>query len=229
MRTKIFSSLSLALLVLAGCTTSVPNDTPPPVASPSTHSGYQVRDGIHFSEHWAQTPVVDLMSADGTFIRAFAESRTLQNFSGPGEPDGPDGGQYPGYARANQTRNSDGGGWFDAVYGYTTRWIMSFEEAPDNTATVVVCSYVSINPTNEDSPMISGLTLRYHRTGTPPPLNQKGPARAPAAPVFGDWYATTYGYAGEDNHTADARCFKDRPAVNKSPVPTPGWPAQSGV
>ncbi|OHT88128.1 hypothetical protein BKG68_09265 [Mycobacteroides saopaulense] len=173
---------------------------------------------------------MDLMSADGTFIRAFVESDTLRVFSGPGESDGPDKGQYPGFFRANRTDHTDGG-WFDAVYGYSTHWVLSFQENPGNTVTAFVCRYESINPTNEDLPMVSGLTLRYHRTGTPPPPNQKGPARAPAVPVFGDWYATTYGYAGEDNHTADARCANDpgRPAPNKSPISTPGWPAQSGV
>ena len=218
--------LATLLITLAGCTDPAPTSTPDPVPSPTT-SGYQVPTGIHFAEHWVPTPAVDLMSSDGTFIRAFAESSTLQNFNGPLEPGmlDADARLYPGFRRADRTGRSPLG-WFDAVYGYKVQWVLSFEETPGNAAKAVVCSFGSINPTNEDAPSIMGLTLRYHRTGTPPPANQRGPARAPAISVFGDWYATDFGSEGEHS---DMPCVDSQPnTINKSHQSTPGWP-ESGV
>ncbi|RIR80302.1 hypothetical protein D2E65_00040 [Mycobacteroides abscessus] len=176
-------------------------------------------DLVQFSEHWTPTGAVDLMSPDGTFIRAFIESAIVKDFSR--SEDHP----YPGYDQANRTNRQDISA-YNANYGYTARRVLSLEEHPDNTVAAFICSYVSINPTNKDSPATSGLTLRYHRTGTPPPANQKGPARAPTVSVFGDWYATFYGYDG-DSHTADNRCIEYQPIIDKSPVSTPGWPAQA--
>ncbi|SHT15925.1 Uncharacterised protein [Mycobacteroides abscessus subsp. abscessus] len=233
MNTKALGGVTLALTLLVGCTKPSHEDVLTPTPT-STSSDYQVPVNIHFSEHWIPTPAVDLMSSDGTFIRAFAESSTLKIFSdksyGPGKLDGSDRG-YPGFAHAERTSNW--GGWKDDAYGYTTRWVLSFQEAPDNTVTVLVCSYELIRATKEEVPSrpndntATGYTLRYHRLGTPPPANQKGPARAPVVSVFGDWYATTYATSESDNQ----RCFEDpgRPMDDTSPVSSPGWPARPGV
>lgn len=165
------------------------------------------------------------MSADGTFIRAFIESEVVSRFSRP------ESAPYPGYLQANRTDHKYPAGASDSSYltldnGYSTRWVMSVEEHADNTVTAFVCSYTPFDPMEKDIEVLSGLTLVYHRTGTPPPVNQKGPARAPAVSVFGDWYATYYGWNG-DMRAEDQRCIERQPVRDKSPVSTPGWPAQA--
>lgn len=219
LRSRWTSAAALAMVCLAACTPTLNAPAPTSTTSSPAHLGYQVPDLIKFSEHWTPTGAVDLMGPDGTFIRAFIESAIIKDFSRSEDP------TYPGYDRANQTNRQDISA-YNANYGYTARRVLSLEEHPDNTITAFICSYVSINPTNKDSPATSGLTLRYHRTGTPPPANQKGPVRAPTVSVFGDWYATFYGYDG-DSHTADNRCIERQPVIDKSLVSTPGWPAQA--
>lgn len=215
------SAAALAMMCLVACTPT-PNAPAPTSTTPSpAHLGYQVPDLVQFSEHWIATPAVDLMSPDGTFVRAFIESEQVQLFSRP--EDSP----YPGYRQADRQTNGRTLGVYQPYHGYTTRRVMSFEEHPDSTVTAFICSYTSIRPMKEDVPPgISGSTLRYHRNGTPPPANQKGPSRAPAGSVFGDWYATFYGPDGNPNESAKP-CIEAQPVIDKSLVSTPGWPAQA--
>ncbi|SLH89253.1 Uncharacterised protein [Mycobacteroides abscessus subsp. abscessus] len=210
------TAATLALICVSGCT----HTTPAPV-SPSLD---QVPANIHFSEHWTPTGAVDLMSPDGTFIRAFFEARSVQDYDRYGEAI-----YYPGHRQADRTGLAHIGADKPA-YGYTTRWVLSLEERPDNTVTAFVCSDILIRATNEEvltkPSEIYGEPFIYHRTGIPPLANQKGPARAPAVPVFGDWYATNYGNTSKSLKASNERCAKDpgRPALDKSPVSTPGWP-----
>lgn len=215
-RRTMTAMMILSAAAVAGCThrPSINTDRPD---TTSTVGGYQVPANIHFSEHWVQTPTVDLMSPDGTFIRAFIEAEDVRIFNLAKKK-----GSYPGFTTADRTTNHAGGEFKD-VYGYTTNWVLTFTESADNTVTALVCSYGSINPDNNDFPTLSPLTLRYARTGAPPPANQHGQARAPSVPVFGDWYATFLGYEapGQPDITP---CKNSQPPIDKSPVSRPGWP-----
>lgn len=216
----------LAVLFFTGCTrTSGLHPISATTTSPS-HTGYQVADNIHYSDHWIATPAVDLMSSDGTYIRAYAEADMLRIFTPHGSE-----GSYPGFAEANHYRNrSVGGGNLPAI-GWAVYWVVAFTPQPDNSVTATICSFNSITP---QGPLAAGdgliKTLKYQRRGTPPPAHQKGPARAPAVSVFGDWYTTVYGSDTPDGNELDfTPCATTKPTTfDKSPTPTPGWPAPDG-
>ncbi|MHA7651176.1 hypothetical protein ACX9NE_20385 [Mycobacterium sp. ML4] len=207
------------VLLAAGC-----GHTAPPGAStntPSTASGYELPATIHYSNHWIGTPAVDLMSADGTFIRAFAEGIDVRLFNiNAGE------GSYPGFVHANQTHRSNFGSKRDAT-GYVSRWVLSFAVQPDDSVVADVCNSGSITLDGSDAPDVALAELRYVRVGKAPPVNQQGPAPAPAVSVFGDWYATFYLYPGDRYDPSP--CFPSQPPLDKSPVSTPGWPSKESL
>jgi len=208
---------AISAMLLTSCTHSPGSHSPTSTAEVAP--GYQIPANIHYSEHWAPTPAVDLMSADGTFIRAFAEGDDVRLFNIDAAK-----GSYPGFDHANQTsRNNIGGG--SDEYGFTTRWVSDFTNKPDNTASATICTYSSINPQNEFLPFLVADVLTYHRKGKEPPTNQKGPERAPTVSVFGDWYATSY----ESIRTNPNSCTSDQPPIDKSADSTPGWTVKGGA
>ncbi len=203
---------AISAMLLTSCTHTPESHIP--ASTPEVPPAYQIPKNIHYSDHWAPTPPVDLMSADGTFIRAFAEADDVRLYNNNAAK-----GSYPGFDHANQTsRNNIGGG--SDEYGFTTRWVHDFTANPDSTATATVCSYVSINPQNDFLPFLLADVLTYHRKGQGPPANQKGPGRAPAVSVFGDWYATSY----ESMRDSPNPCSSDQPPIDKGADSTPGWP-----
>lgn len=206
----------VALTCLSGCgskTSPGTSDTEPPEAV-----GYQIPNNIHYSDHWVQTPAVDLMSPEGTYIRAYVEGYDVAIFNIDKAA-----GSYPGYAKANHTNNIGLGSGAEAI-GYNTRWILGFAVHQDNSVTAEVCYSGSVTASGEDSPGSSKLTLKFQRVGASPPANQRGTARAPLTSVFGDWYTTYYGLNSPDAKPDPTPCMESMPPIDKSPVSTPGWP-----
>jgi hypothetical protein len=178
---------------------------------------------IHYADHWIATPAVDLMSPDGTFIRAFAEGDSVRQFNIDAKK-----GSYPGYDRADRTGNRAGGGGQD-VYGYAIRWVNEFTVLPDGSVTARVCSLTSITPDRSVHEGLLNETLKYRRDGVAPPADQHGAARAPAVDVFGGWHATEYSAPVPITEESLQPCRQTTPPVDKKNVDTePGWPAAAG-
>jgi hypothetical protein len=209
---------AVAAALLAGCS-GTPSKGTGSEPSTSAPSGYQLPTNVHYTNHWLPTQAVDLMSADGTFIRAFAEGDTLRLFNIDEKK-----GSYPGFAKADSTPNrlSGGGGEW---YGYAVRWVVSLRTQPDGSAAAQVCEATSITPDGAVHEGVSSKTLVYRREGNSPPANQKGPAPAPAVSVFGNWYATAYAAAYPVTAETLAQCQQSRPPSDNSTDNSPGWPA----
>jgi hypothetical protein len=148
----------LAALALT-ITTAVVGCSPAPHGYPSpspsaTDTGYQMPANIRYVDHWVQTPAADLMSADGTFIRPFAEANEVRIFN----PDAKKG-SYPGFSKADRTEKGSGGGG-DDVSGYALRWVINFAVLPDGSASAEVCEISSITPGGPSpNPTILNFTL----------------------------------------------------------------------
>lgn len=162
------------------------------------------------------------MTADGTFIRAFAEAYEARIFTIDGKK-----GTYPGFADADRTgdRTSGGGGdW----YGYAVRWIIGFATAPDGTATADVCEASSITEDKSIHQDLLRHRLVYRRSGDAPPPDQRGPARAPAQSVFGEWQASEYSSQVPITKESLEPCANSMPTIDEKTVGNaPGWPAAS--
>ncbi|TDZ82104.1 hypothetical protein DE4585_02633 [Mycobacteroides salmoniphilum] len=205
-------------VVASGCTVASPV-AGEPIAAPPVE--YHAPTSAQYVDRWLPTPAVDLMSADGTFIRAFAEAATVAAFNID-----KDAGSYPGYVRANRTREVS----YDQNIRFHIRWIVSIESEPDNWVVATVCSQGSTGPKGSER---SGAPkkMKYHRSGTPPPTQQQGIASAPRFSVFGDWYVTYFSY-GHPSYESDPavvvdptiRCPMPQGVTTESPVATPGWP-----
>jgi hypothetical protein len=189
------------------------------IASP----GYQVPGNVMFSEHWVATPAVDLMSREGTYLRAFTEADHVADFNTETAK-----GSYPGFARAVPHHSYDWAGTGFPAKGFHTNWVRELTVADDGSAVAVVCyaAGVTINGSFPDNYSFFKQVITFQRTGAPPPVNQKGPARAPLVSVFGDWHTTEF---NKKYPPMDPDCATNPPPVDKSPVSTPGWPATPEV
>lgn len=227
-RQRRFALVALmSSIVAAGCVDPhKPTDATPISTSPAL---YRLPDNVQYSEHWASTPALDLMSPDGTFVRAFVEADRLQIHNSDEVK-----GSYPGYARADRPVNDNMGGTGRPQVGYANNWVLDFTVNPDNTATADVCVTESINSAGTDAEGGAVKTLHYRRDGQSPPANQRGPNRAPQVSVFGDWKAVSYDltrrYLTPDGHWDIRPCFWENKMSNdKSVVPVPGWPNVEGA
>lgn len=210
--------ISAVAVVASGCTLSAPIAGEPVAAQPTE---YQAPSSAQYVDRWLPTPAVDLMSADGTFIRAFVEASTVAFFNRD-----KDAGSYPGYVRANRTLAASS----DQNTTFHTRWIVSIQSLPNNWVIATLCTYGSMTTTGPH-PRGFRTKMKYHRVGTTPPTQQQGTAAVPRFSVFGDWYATYFSY-GSSVIYPDPQldvdpflpCPIPRGPASESPVPTPGWP-----
>lgn len=215
--------VSCVVIVMAGCS---PSKTPAsPTVSTTTvkaATGYQVPRNVLFSEHWVATPAVDLMSPEGTYLRAYTEADHVADFNF-GRADG----SYPGFATAAQDHHYRAG-WGQSAEGFFTNWVHDLSLASDGSATAVVCyaGNVAVSGSFPDNYSFFKRTVTFQRVGVSPPANQKGPARAPLVSVFGDWYTSKFELGGPG---MDPDCATNPPPIDKSPVSTPGWPDHPGV
>ncbi|OBK30549.1 hypothetical protein A5634_15870 [Mycobacterium asiaticum] len=186
-------------------------------------AGYQLPRNVFFSEHWVATPAVDLMSPEGTYIRAYAEADRVADYNvGRAE------GSYPGFAKAARDRRHHWLGTGFPAKGFSTNWVHDFKAGPEGSATAVVCyaGEVSLSGSLPDNYGILKRAIEFQRVGAAPPASQKGVARAPLVSVFGDWYTSKFNTLYP---VMDPECATDPPPVDKGPVSTPGWPDQPGV
>ncbi|MBJ7340755.1 hypothetical protein [Mycolicibacterium sp.] len=162
------------------------------------------------------------MTADGTFIRAFAEAYEARIFTLDGAK-----GSYPGFERADRTNTRAGGGGGE-WYGYAVRWILAFDVAADGSATADVCEASSITQDKSPREDILRHRLTYRRLGESPPVDQKGTARAPADSVFGEWEATEYSSQVPITKESIEPCLRSIPSIDRKHVDnSPGWPAKA--
>ena len=122
-----------AVAVLAGCSSSKAPATAPS-STTTVPAGYQVPRNVMFSEHWATTPAVDLMSPEGTYLRAYIEADHVADYN----VDRADG-SYPGFAKAARDRSYHWTGTGFPAKGFHTNWVHELTANPDGSATAVVC------------------------------------------------------------------------------------------
>lgn len=224
---RAFASITCAVagvLVLVGCSCAhTPATSKVPTTSIAAPAGYQIPRNVLYAEHWVVTPAVDLMSSEGTYIRAYTEANHVADDNVDRAE-----GSYPGFAKAARDRSYDWLGTGLPAKGFYTNWVLNFAVAPDGSATATVCyaGEVSLNGSFPDNYGIFKRTITFQRTGVAPPSNQKGPARAPVASVFGDWYTSKF---LSMYPPWDPECAADPPPVDKGPVSSPGWPDHLGT
>ncbi|GAC00097.1 hypothetical protein GONAM_12_00520 [Gordonia namibiensis NBRC 108229] len=218
-------------------------------ATPSADAGLPPNLDISF--RWAPAESLDLMSAEGTFVRAYTESFELA-FEGQSTEWG-----YPGFVDASPEgideqvtkvmSNSATRKVVNTVFYRPLRRV-------DNGATsrLILCRSES-QSINQRSPSRDSVwkkigepwgypvTIEFTRSeGGSPPAKQEGTRRAPSHSVFGDWRVIFYDRlgVGPENRADIVACDAlppnpDLPVVGveegSQPWPTlppsPGWPA----
>ncbi|WP_079869586.1 hypothetical protein [Mycobacteroides abscessus] len=243
---KASLALACTAAILAAC-----NPTPPPTPSttPSTSSRRTASDLNHTTMRWIDNGAIDLMSAEGTFLRAAAESFRVVGSSSQLGYAGLDEG-YPGFRHAFNAS-------FPAKHfvGNGDTWVGTrFFEVQDvrrdgDRFTVHYCDYGSLVAKKTDdgqyrsagsSPTWGAWVMAF---GPDPKLatdqqvspkpHQRGPARKPADNVFGTWVMFRQDIASADNPQCnklapDTPTDWPHPYVRADPPPTlppdPGWP-----
>lgn len=244
-RTVALVACSLGALLLASCRHEQPPQ-PTPVWESTDHSTIR----------WIANPVADLMSPEGTFIRASIESwRAAQSAPGEGIEAIRSGG-YPGFDHAfNNAQKPDqvGGTVRLRHVGVGTLYYEIVElRRKGDYYTAGVCTYPSQTASRRpDGQFISngsadlgyGWWLTFGPAAKIPsaqqhsPLpNQRGAAKRPADNVFGTWVIIQ----SDPSATDLAQCNKlapgtpdnwPKPYVRADPPPAlppdPGWPEGS--
>lgn len=209
--------IAISLLLggaLSGCALGGGTDSVPISHSPSV-ADYPIV--------WLETPNLDLNTADGTFVRALAESWYLRSELGPEA-------YFPGYRQASNRAYL----WWDSILPrhdppHTAyMWIAPFAyHHPQNKYEWKPLSDeiggVSVCMTSPGTALAdSGMLYNYRRTGKKPPTHQHGPYAAPSSNVFGDWEALDF---ADPTQLLAQKCGQP-----PSPLPrgihtsTPGWP-----
>ncbi len=229
-----------AALVLTSCTHEPPKQ---PASTPENKD--------HSTTRWIPNRAVDLMSPEGTFIRAATESFSAAQTTTGDPTTALHAGGYPGYEHAfnnswkpaevfgaNPSRN--------VIVGTSYREVVSLAKDGDHFK-AGICSY--------DSQLADQLPNGHYRTtqmlgsgrwltfGPDPKLspqeqyspmtNQKGPASRPTDNVFGTWIVfkdtvLTADTLPQCNSPAPGTSKDFRPGEHSDPPPTlppdPGWP-----
>lgn len=244
-RTVALVAASLSALLLASCR----HEQPPQLAP-------VWEDKDHSTIRWIPNSVADLMSPEGTFIRASIESwRAAQTARGEGVEAIRSGG-YPGFEHAfnNAWKPEEVGGTVrlrDTGVGTLYYEIVELRHEDDH-YTAGVCTYPSQTASQQaDGQFISNgsadlgygwrLTFGPDRklsgeTQHPPLSNQKGAAKRPVDNVFGTWVILQ----SDPSATDLPQCNKlapgtptnwPKPYVRADSPPTlppaPGWPEGS--
>lgn len=178
--------------------------------------------GATFTFRWSARNPDDLMSADGTFIRAYLESKDSLDTGKPTTMP-----LYPGFDRASNGLESiwaryGNGSIAPALPNYSpgekfpaTEYfdLAAVTTQPDGTAQALICGH-------------RDLILRYRRQGTAPATDQRGAAAHPGTNVFGDWQAVANGPT--DQTDAQNACKAAGETFDHDPhaaaPPAPGWP-----
>lgn len=228
----------LATLVCAssGCTASTaPKPAAGEQASARVDSGYTYR--------WLPNPAVDLMSPEGTFIRAVVESQDLAEWSDKKYLDAYEDG-YPGYAHvakmrlapflggvAPEGKKMAGTGFYEVIglertaTGYIAKLCHYGSRASGQDQ---AGNYYEPSGLGSGSTITFGPDLYFATAPQQAPLaNQKGPARKPTKDVFGTWIVTDMA-AVADKFPECLKLAPGTPAHQSLPAPAlppdPGWP-----
>lgn len=234
----------MAALTVVSCTPGDSDSESPATPLPETAN--------YTTSRWIENPAVDLMSPDGTFIRAVMEAQRAADLTLVRKRDALDNVGFPGFARAfNNPERADNyfslpnKGWSYAGTDYYE--VVKFSRDGE-TRTAGVCNYKSMTaskpPGNDLYETVAtdkygfGSVITYspnpdlpiEKQHTPPAM-QRGPANRPTDDVFGTWVITdiTPLIAGR------LPCGKpapgtppDRPDPFVSPEPPPSLPPQPG-
>lgn len=243
-------AITTAILMLtSGCNT--PASTHGENTTTTTPTERSITEQVLSNVRWIPNPAVDLMSPEGTFIRAASESYARIAFGrGRGEEAIADAG-YPGFLRAfnnvADAETSAGNGdktrtWVGTAYSE----VVNFRR-DGGSFTAEVCSYGSMSAYESDGNYVSAGSTPSWGAGSytfgpdpriaaadqhEPPRNQRGPARTPSTDVFGTWVLTNVSTV---ELPQCAKLAPDTPMtwppekyVRPDPPPTlppsPGWP-----
>lgn len=221
---RTFSTIAIVTLSLVSCTPATPQEPAKP------------QDLYQVSMRWIPNPSVDLMSPEGTFIRAAAESWDRAWTSRKQGIDAIRDRSYPGFEHAfnNSFKTPIGGtGVSRPIVGTNYYEVVNFQRDGDQFI-ADVCSYGSqVASETDDGKYTSGGPNRYLTDGHSfvfgpdptvrpeqqhaPPARQNGPENRPADNVFGTWILTKSGVRGLN--TTDMRAF-----LGKCNKPAPGTP-----
>lgn len=167
---------------------------------------------------WLTTPWLDLTSAEGTFVRAVAETR-IRSFQL-----GKDG-EFPGFDKA-----SPGGTYSYRMYPrrddkpHTTyMWVPPQSARPPVATSATIGAAIVCHSTPGTEQKNSDGAFTYRRGQHQPPTNQRGPLPTPTTSVFGDWQVLDM----IDFWTIENGTCEQPPTPLPSPATTssPGWPA----
>lgn len=211
-------SAAMAASILVVATACGGHDTTETEQTTTTRTTQPEPAYLRVSNRWISA-YDDLMTADGTFIRAYVESDFAIILGGGRE------GIYPGFADADRgVRGIDE--YSELRDGYNTSFfgIGRVTELADGVTRATVCKFVSNGGRSG-----TFLFVDYRREGTPPPAAQSGPAQRPSTNKFGNWYVVDTSSATGDPQARED-CSPLRPAnpvdEGEPPLPPfPGWPA----
>ena len=231
---------AITILVSIIMVTACGSDASAPTRSPATTSSTPAESPVHFTVQWVDNGVVDLMSPEATFVRAFVESQQRAGFTHGHGMAAIEAGGFAGFAHAfNAATNPDWVGGVAADVGSPLLGTMVFEivdfRRDDNHYHVIYCdnrSMIGFKIGEQYSgaraePLTSAREFTF---GPDPALqpdqqrapskDQKGPARAPVDNVFGTWVATP-----DSENMDDATAREWYPKCHKWAPGTPaGWP-----
>ncbi|HEY9314498.1 hypothetical protein [Williamsia sp.] len=186
---------------------------------------------MQYNINWSAENTLDLMSPDGTFVRAFRESAVLANYAGGSDS------AYPGFQdaiTATIDRSFYDAEWpYPHVYGNEYNRIFEFTELAADKVQIIACAVQphSFPMTPIPKPEVPGngnvtaYRLIYQRQGTSPPSNQQGNREVPYASVFGDWKAIEYDSNIDiDTPEAVTPCLTANYKFHYTHSPEPGWP-----
>jgi len=193
-----------SIVVIAGCSSG----TAAPTRSPATTSA-TADSPIQFTVQWVDNGVLDLMSPEATFLRAFVESEERAILTHGHGMSAIEAGGFPGFARAfNNVIDPDrvGGAAADGRphLGTVVYEVIDIRRDGDRYH-VVYCDYESLTAVklgdqysglgSEPFASANQLTFGPDPALTPeqqraPSKDQKGPAQVPVDNVFGTWVAT---------------------------------------
>lgn len=177
-------------------------------------------DMPEYTIRWT-TPEEELLTADGTFVRAFWESFFRASLAPGGAI-----AAYPGYDEVNRGAVSRPPKTAVSDQEYRTIFLGlgGVTTLPDGTARATLCS------SSDRGGRAGGYSfLDFVRDGAQPPAGQSGSAQVPNTNVFGGWYAVRVSNASADP-AAQQACAGTRPTNpverGQDPLPAyPGWPA----
>lgn len=185
---------------------------------------------------WTRTGAVDLMSSEGTYLRAVAESVERAGASGD------IGRAFPGFVDVPSGHfRSEYGEWFEvraARQSTGTRrfWVESLVRPSPRTMSAIICQDFSGTSGLDNGRWTSrgsvpGRRIEVRKDGVDvPPVRQAGSSSTPEVDVFGSWLTTRVTNLGGD----ESPCGPDgRETSRDTPPPKlpawPGWPSRDGV